>query len=249
MNLQTLRTFSLLIALLLSPMTGYAAEWGSVEGQFIAAEDVENPPPLLQAAGPTCRIPFVPDDSLVIHPENRGLANVFIYLSKAPQEVHPDLAQTPKKKLAFNTQNCRFTPHAMAVRTGQIMNCTNTDKTAYGLHISPVKSDGIAFLLKAGDSVGQDVKLQFAETLPVKVTCDIHVWMSAYWVVTDHPYVAITDADGKFKIENLPVGEHSFRVWHERQGYLNRDYKVKIEAGKTNVLKVETISAAKLAQK
>ena len=68
-------------------------------------------------------------------------------------------------------------------------------------------------------------------------------------MVTDHPYVGITDADGKFKIENLPVGEHSFRVWHERQGYLNRSYKVTVEAGKTTVLNVEKVSAAKLSRK
>lgn len=249
MDLQTLWLFSLLSALLLSPVTGFAAEWGSVEGRFLAAEDVENPPPRLQAAGPNCRIPFVPDDSLVIHPENRGLANVFIYLAKAPQDIHPELAEIPEGDVAFRTQNCRFIPHALAVRTGQSVNCTNPDIKAYQLRVSPVRSDGMVFLLNAGDAVGQDVKLKFAETLPVKVTCDIHPWMSAYWVVTDHPYVGITDADGKFKMENLPVGEHSFRVWHERQGYLNRSYKVTVEAGKTTVLNVEKVSAAKLSRK
>lgn len=249
MSLRTFWALSLLIALLVRPLTGFTAEWGSIEGQFIAAEDVENPPPLLKAAGPTCRIPFVPDDSLVIHPENRGLANVIVYLPKAPHEVHPDLAQAPQEKLTFSTQNCRFLPHVLAVRTGQPVNCTNPDKTAYGVHISPVKSAAMVIHPKAGDPVGQDVKIEVAETLPVKVTCDVHPWMSAFWVVTDHPYVAVTDADGKFKIANLPAGEHSFRVWHERQGYLNRAYKVKVEAGKTNILKVEEVPAAKLSRK
>lgn len=249
MDFQRLKTFSQVIVLVMSPLTGFAGEWGSVEGQFIAAKDVENPPPLLKAAGPACRIPFVPDDSLVIHSENRGLANVIVYLPKAPQQVHPNLAQTPKEKLTFTVQNCRFTPHVLAVRTGQPVNCTNPDKTAYQLHTNPVKSERVVFDLRAGDLVGQDVKFDFAETLPVNVVCGVHPWMISFWMVTDHPYVAVTDADGKFKIENLPVGEHKFRVWHERQGYLNREYKVKIAAGKTNVLKVEEIPAAKLSRK
>jgi hypothetical protein len=84
--------------------------------------------------------------------------------------------------------------------------------------------------------------------LPLKVTCDIHSWMNAYWVVTDHPYAAVSDADGKFKIENLPAGEHTFRVWHERQGYLNREYKVTVKAG-ANKLDPVKVPAAKLAKK
>lgn len=33
--------------------------------------------------------------------------------------------------------------------------------------------------------------------------------------------MAITDKDGKFVIENLPVGKHEFRVWHELRGALD----------------------------
>lgn len=34
------------------------------------------------------------------------------------------------------------------------------------------------------------------------------------------PYMAKSDVDGRFRIENLPVGQHVFRVWQERVGYL-----------------------------
>jgi hypothetical protein len=32
--------------------------------------------------------------------------------------------------------------------------------------------------------------------------------------------MAKTDRDGRFTIQNLPVGQHVFRLWHERAGYL-----------------------------
>jgi hypothetical protein len=32
--------------------------------------------------------------------------------------------------------------------------------------------------------------------------------------------MAKSDGDGRFTIENLPVGAHVFRLWHERAGYL-----------------------------
>lgn len=37
--------------------------------------------------------------------------------------------------------------------------------------------------------------------------------------------MAKTDHDGRFTIENLPVGRHVFRLWHERAGYL-RNVKI-----------------------
>ena len=56
--------------------------------------------------------------------------------------------------------------------------------------------------------------------LPTRVDCSIHAWMKAWLIILDHPYVAITDEDGRFEIKNVPAGEWTFRFWHERPGYL-----------------------------
>jgi hypothetical protein len=58
------------------------------------------------------------------------------------------------------------------------------------------------------------VKFTQAE-VPVAVRCDIHPWMSAFLCVVEHPYWAVTDAEGKFGIPNLPAGIYTFGVWHE----------------------------------
>jgi hypothetical protein len=34
--------------------------------------------------------------------------------------------------------------------------------------------------------------------------------------------MAVTDADGRFEIRNLPAGKHSFRLYHESAGYVQR---------------------------
>ena len=39
-------------------------------------------------------------------------------------------------------------------------------------------------------------------------------------LVRDTPYMATTDQDGSFVIENLPAGDHELQFWHERPGYL-----------------------------
>ena len=47
-------------------------------------------------------------------------------------------------------------------------------------------------------------------------------WMKSWLVVREHPYVAVTDKDGRFEMRNLPSGEWTFRFWQEKAGYLSR---------------------------
>jgi len=57
----------------------------------------------------------------------------------------------------------------------------------------------------------------------IKIDCDVlHTWMSAAIVVTQSPYYAVTDRDGRFVIEQLPAGEYQMETWHERLGSKNQ---------------------------
>lgn len=66
--------------------------------------------------------------------------------------------------------------------------------------------------------------------------------MRAHLIITEHPYSAVTDANGKFSIPKVPSGEWEFRFWHERPGYI----RTVNMAGKDMELKRGTI-ALKLA--
>ena len=52
--------------------------------------------------------------------------------------------------------------------------------------------------------------------------------MSAYLVSQEHPYYAVTDASGAFKIADLPPGDYEVEVWHEKLG--KKTEKVSIKA-------------------
>ena len=52
--------------------------------------------------------------------------------------------------------------------------------------------------------------------IPVK--CNIHPWMKAYVGVISHPYFAVTGDDGSFELKDLPPGDYTIQVWHEKYG-------------------------------
>jgi hypothetical protein len=61
----------------------------------------------------------------------------------------------------------------------------------------------------------------------VNIRCEVHPWMSAYIVVTEHPYHSVTDVYGEYMIGEIPAGTYKLRVWHESLGTQERAIEVK----------------------
>jgi hypothetical protein len=64
------------------------------------------------------------------------------------------------------------------------------------------------------------------------VKCDVHPWMSAYVAVFDHPFFAVSDTDGTFTIKNLPDGDYTVLIWHEKLATTPVEQKVSVKGGK-----------------
>jgi hypothetical protein len=45
-------------------------------------------------------------------------------------------------------------------------------------------------------------------------------------IVADHPFYAVTDAQGRFTLGNVPPGQYTLQVWHERLGQLTSTVSV-----------------------
>ena len=52
----------------------------------------------------------------------------------------------------------------------------------------------------------------------VKITCDVHKWMSSFVVVKANPYFAVTNETGQFKIENVPAGTYKIELGRRSLG-------------------------------
>lgn len=214
------------------------AQWGSVKGQITVTGDVM-PVKLIVKKGDAavkdsavCAAEDIPDESLVIDPATKGLANVVIWLAKKPAKMHPDLAKSKEPEVTFDQKGCRFLPHVLIVRTDQKVRVLSDDAIAHNTHTYPLKNKQENFIVAPNDRKGIAVpSVNVEERLPAKVGCDIHPWMQAWWVILDHPYAAVTNEKGEFEIANLPEGEHEFRIWQEKAGYLERSKKITVKAG------------------
>lgn len=175
-----------------------------------------------------CGLEAIPDQSLIVNQENNGVKNVFVYLRKKPKGFKP---KPPKEALVFDQKYCVFLPHNLIVYAGREVLVKNGDPIVHNTHTNPVRNPGFNSAIGADDRVGVKLLYRRPESLPVKVVCDLHAWMSAYHSVLDHPFCASTDENGKFAIAGLPPGKYVFTVWQETPGYLTKSLKITVKAG------------------
>lgn len=60
--------------------------------------------------------------------------------------------------------------------------------------------------------------------------------MSAYVVVTEHPYYALTDTEGNFTLDHISTGTYKLRMWHEGVSVV----KTVMESGKPRSYQYES---------
>lgn len=217
--------------------TSAEAQWGDVKGRVVLSGPAPEMKLLVKMGDASvkdaavCAAQNVPNEELVVDPETKGIANVVVYLPKAPAKINPELKPDPVMTVLYDQKGCRFLPHVAMVQAGQKVQVINSDAVAHNTRGSPVRNQGFNIIISPNDNKGIEIPLKVAESVPMQIGCDIHPWMRGWWVVTDHPYAAVTAADGTFSIKGLPAGEHEFRVWQEKVGYVERKLKVVVKAG------------------
>jgi len=85
--------------------------------------------------------PPVFDDSVLVDPETRGLANVVIYFDRAPPGVSVPAA--PKTQVALSVTDAGFEPRISVLRRGQTCVFTNLDPERLNVHIRPLANTSI----------------------------------------------------------------------------------------------------------
>lgn len=141
-----------------------------------------------------------------------GLANAVVVVKASKGKKLEPAAQNP----VLDQKACEFVPHVLAFPAGSTIDVLNSDGILHNLHtISTVNPATNQAQPKFKPKM--QLKVEKPEW-PIKVQCDAHSWMSAYWVSMDHPYYAVTGPDGSFKITDLPAGDYEVEIWHETLG-------------------------------
>ena len=166
----------------------------------------------------------VPYSEEVVVGDGGGFANVFVYVSEGIDEDFP----APAEPVVLDQRGCVYSPHVVGAQVGQYVEFHNSDLTMHNLHTRPRLSRP----LNRGQIRGsRPIRTRFIEPeVMVEVTCDVHGWMTAYVGVVEHPYFAVTRADGSFAFPaRLPPGTYTITAWHERYG--SEDQQVVITEG------------------
>jgi hypothetical protein len=200
-----------------------AAAWGSLQGRFVFDGTPPEPEPLEINKDPeVCGKNRPVSESLVVNPTNRGIANVVVWLDikkgdPAPP-IHPGYQATAEERIKFDNLDCRFVPHICLLRTTQTLEVVNSDPVVHNAAFFLSRNDPANVVVAVKGSFSK--RFALPENLPCEVSCSIHAWMRGRVLIKDHPYMAVSDKDGRFALKNLPAGEWKFRIWHELPGYV-----------------------------
>jgi len=142
----------------------------------------------------------------------------------------------PASSGILDQQACVFLPHVQVVAGGTTVQFLNGDPIIHNVHTWPRTNESIS-VSQLAKGAARPIKRTFTAPDEIKVTCDVHKWMSAWIIVRDNPYFALTGEDGAFEINGVPPGSYKMVVWHESLERVERT--VKLEAGAARVEDVE----------
>lgn len=148
-------------------------------------------------------------------PKKAELAGVLVFVSSAilPNSPHQRSKEIKKVSLV----GCKFTPSLIVLDVKQPLRFVHSGKTIHSIHgrplLNPVFNLGIL-----PDKPYVDTSFEIEEPKPFVIACDVHNRVQGAVMVLDHPFYAITDENGVFRIENIPEGQHELTFWHSKLG-------------------------------
>jgi plastocyanin len=145
--------------------------------------------------------------------KNNGVRNTVISLEGIQQGVRFE----SKAKAILEQKRCEYQPHVVLLPSGANLEIVNNDAVLHNVHAFDAQAKTMFNIAQPVKGLRFPVKSsQFKAGEIYETTCDAgHPWMSAYVVVAEHPYYAVTDAEGKFELRNVPPGTYKLKMWHE----------------------------------
>jgi plastocyanin len=111
----------------------------------------------------------------------------------------------------IDQKSLQFRPHVLPIQMGTTVEFPNSDPVAHNVYsISPAKRFNLGLYHQ-----GTIPRITFDHPGVVALLCNVHLEMSAYVVVLRSPYFAKSNAEGRYRVTDVPAGKHRVRCWHE----------------------------------
>lgn len=191
-----------MISALLIALTSAAQLAGSVSG-IITTTAKASAPIRVTIDQKVCGT-ALPDEAIVVDAQGH-VANAVVTLV--------GLKRAPQIDPVVTNEKCRFSPHVQIARPNANVRTTSKDPM---LHTTQAQQqdNGRTIFNVALPVPGINMTKPIGAAGIARLSCNIHPWMRGWVVVTDDAS-AVSGADGRFSIDNVPPGTYELRVWHE----------------------------------
>ena len=215
-----LGTITLVLAVAVAPAAAYDAMAVTDGGTISGTITYGGPPPAAKTIKATKDAEAcgdaLPDEALVVGSDKR-IKNVVVRITDIKKGKKWDA------KAVLDQKKCHFQPHVTVAQAGGDVKILNSDGILHNIHTYSTANPSINV---AQPKFKKEMTQKFAKPEIIKITCDAHNWMLGWLVVSDHPYVAVTDEKGTFKLTDVPPGDYKVEIWHETLGTTEKTVKV-----------------------
>jgi hypothetical protein len=158
------------------------------------------------------KVAVQPAFRLQVDPQSKGVANVAVWLLRAPAFPLEGVAPAPPEPVRLSQREGNFVPHVLVAQQGAELRLGTTDDEA------DFQTSG-AIAVSVRLNRGQSRPVALPRVGVVEVRSEARPWMTpAFLHVVEHGYHAVTDPDGQFRLPAVPPGEYEVLLWHEGWG-------------------------------
>ena len=170
------------------------------------------------------------DEPLIEVGPDKGVKDAAVYLvDVAKGKAWPPASKPPE----LDNIKCRFVPDVQVIPAGPL-EVVNKDPVLHNTHGYYGKRSAFNMALP---NEGQRIPTELTRAGIVRVDCDAHGWMEGWIYVVDNPYYAVTGADGKFSITDVPPGTYTLEAIQSYTGPVQQS--ITVASGKPTSLTIE----------
>jgi len=149
-------------------------------------------------------------DELQVSPSG-GVKETVVYLVDIKSGKKMDFPAKP----VLDQKGCRYEPHVQIVAKNSSLEVKNSDPILHNIHSY---QEGRTILNIAEPKQGMTVDKKMTKAGGESLKCDIHNFMRGAIFVAENPYAAVTDAEGKYEIKDVPPGTYQIATFQEVAG-------------------------------